>query len=382
MLSSLIAPLERPFRFLLFLLSAAAPACLLPGQQTDQQSRMETEPETHPWYQRDHHKADGGFRNIWEPSRDVPFLKSAGWIIGRAFRQQKNIPPPVRTVEADTLSRPPERLRITWIGHSTVYVQTPDVNILIDPIFSKRASPISFAGPRREAALPLHVADLPGVDVVMISHDHYDHLDETSIEEIERRFKPLFLAPLGLQQILSDWGASRVIEMDWWQYVEVNGITYHCTPAKHFSGRGLTNRDGTLWAGWYVQMPENKVNLYYAGDTGYASLFSEIRERLGVPDVALLPIGAYLPKWFMQPIHVNPEEAMQAFMDVQASHFIPVHWGTFDLADDAIQEPAERIRQVADSLGLSENLHVLDIGGIFTLDPISKDTVLLDTPTW
>ncbi|MGI9175449.1 MAG: MBL fold metallo-hydrolase [Rhodothermales bacterium] len=338
---------------------------------------MPVEIQTHPWYHRRHHRPQGGFTNIWDVPRDASFIKSARWLLARPFSQpgKANVPPPVHHLAADALREPPETLRITWLGHAATLIQTPTHTLLTDPMLSRRASPVSFLGPAREAPLPLHADDLPPVDIVLLSHDHYDHLDKRSIQTLQHDHQPLFLAPLGVGAILRGWGATRVAEMDWWQYADVDGLRYHATPAMHFSGRGLTNRDGTLWCGWYVETAGDADvppwRLYYGGDSGYAGLFGDIRERLGAPNVALFPIGAYRPRWFMRPVHMDPEEAVQAFQDVGAEHFIPIHWGTFDLADEPIQEPAERVRIRAHEQGLEEELHMLDIGTAFTLERTS-----------
>lgn len=345
-------------------------ALVLAGCTTTPPERMTTTPEVYsqPWYDRAHHDAGGGFRNAGVP-RDVPFFKAAGWILSHTFGKKENVPPPVRPVDAAALQAPPAQLRLTWVGHANLYLQTPRLNLLFDPQFGERASPFSFAGPAREVALPLRPEDLPGVDVVLISHDHYDHLDEGSIRRLQQQFAPLFLVPLGLGEIVRGWGAPRVVELDWWQYVDVGGVRYHCTPARHFSGRGLFNRDGTLWASWYLEDLQGGPRLFYAGDTGYGDHFTEIRERLGAPDVALLPIGAYLPRWFMAPVHVDPEQAVQAFLDLQARHFIPVHWGTFDLADERLQDPPRELRTHAAARGITDRVHLLDVGGRFDLQP-------------
>lgn len=334
---------------------------------------MSIEIQTHPWYERRHHDGDG-FRNIWDHPRAAGFFRTAEWILGHAFRSKQNTAPAVHPVDPTVLQARPERLRITWIGHSNTYVQTPTLDLLIDPMFGDRASPFSFAGPKREVTLPLRPEQLPRVDVVLISHNHYDHLDEGSIKRVQALFEPLFLAPLGLGETLRRWGVRRVAELDWWQYVDVNGVRYHCTPAMHFSARGLFDRNKTLWAGWYVEgLGGDPLRLFYAGDTGYATHFADIRDLLGAPEVALLPIGAYLPRWFMAPVHVDPGEAVQAFIDLGAEHFVPVHWGTFDLADETLQDPPERLRTHAAEHGIGDRVHLLEIGETFVLDDAAPD---------
>ncbi|MDX1532352.1 MAG: MBL fold metallo-hydrolase, partial [Rhodothermales bacterium] len=269
-------------------------------------------------------------------------------------------------IDPATLRTRPERLRVTWLGHAAALIQTPTLNLLTDPMLGRRASPLPFAGPERLTPLPLALDDLPLLDVVLLSHDHYDHLDRGSIQAIQQRFAPLFLAPLGVGEIVRGWGATRVLELDWWQYVVADGVRYHCTPAKHFAGRTPGGRDATLWAGWMLEWADD-LKLYFAGDSGYAPLFGDIRERLGAPDLALLPIGAYAPRWFMQAVHVDPAEAVQAARDLRARHVTPTHWGTCDRADEPLPEPPALFRRHAASAGLAGAVHVLDVGGTFTL---------------
>lgn len=333
---------------------------------------------THPWYDQQHHAPDGSFRNVNTTARQGSFLKAAAWMTERAFRNKMNEPPPVRLQTADDLRTPPGTLRITWIGHTSLLIQTPDLTMLTDPVFGNRASPFSFAGPERLPDLPFPIEALPPIDAVLLSHDHYDHLDYPSVTAIHERLRPLFLAPLGVGRRLTDWGITRVVEFDWWQYARLDAWRIHCAPAQHFSGRTLFDRNSTLWASWYVEplkttnddedageddQPHGRPSIYFAGDTAYNRHFLTVRERLGAPDVALIPIGAYLPRDFMRPVHMDPEEAAQAFQDVGALHFVPSHWGTFDLADEAVQDPAHRIRDLAHEHGFSDRLHLLDIGG-------------------
>lgn len=323
--------------------------------------------QTHSWHRREHHAPDGGFQNVWPPFQSGSFWKGMKWFLRHSFVKKENRPARVRPVTPGAMGSPPAGVEFTWIGHAAVLVRTPKRSILIDPMFGRRASPFSFAGPRREPALPLQITDLPPIDVVLLSHDHYDHLDAFSIEHLAAERDPLFLVPLGVGRHLEKRGVRHVVELDWWQYVAWEGVRYHCTPAKHFSGRGLNDGNQTLWAGWYMEPLEDEPTIFYAGDTGYGPHLQEIRERLGRPDVALLPIGAYLPRWLMQPIHVNPEEALRAFRDLSAGHFLPVHWGTFDLAEEPLHAPAETLRTLIREQELTERVHLLDIGETWTL---------------
>ncbi len=321
---------------------------------------------SHSWYHQRHHTADG-FQNIWEPSRQASAVRAVGWVLSHAFASKENVPPAVRAVDPETLAAPPERLRLTWLGHAAALIQLPGLTLLTDPVFSRRASPFSLVGPERLVPSPLGPVDLPALDAVLLSHDHYDHLDEASIRALARSFDPLFVVPLGVGALVRGWGARRVLELDWWQYVDLAEWRLHGTPAKHFSGRGLTGRNATLWAGWFLEPRGEGPSLYFAGDSGYAGLFTEIGERLGPPEVALLPIGAYRPRWLMEPVHVEPEEAVQAFRDLGARHFIPIHWGTFDLAEEPVHEPPQRLRACAAAHGLTDRVHLLDVGGTFAL---------------
>lgn len=316
---------------------------------------------THSWHDHRHHTG-GGFRNVWSEPVSPPFFRSAFWLLRRGLQRRSHEQPALRPIDPAMLREPPDCLRITWIGHSTTLIQTPALTLLTDPMFSERASPIALAGPRREVVLPLRIDDLPSIDAVLVSHDHYDHLDFRSIERLAAR-DPLFFVPLGVADLVRTWGAQRIVEMDWWQYADFDGARFHCTPARHFSGRGLFNRNGTLWASWYVEF--DALGLYYGGDSAMAALFAEIRERLGAPEVALLPIGAYLPRWFMAEVHMTPKDAVQAFTDLGALHLIPIHWGTFDLADDLLHEPPKELRKAAVEAGISGRVHLLDIGESF-----------------
>lgn len=329
-------------------------------------------PHAHPWYNRSHHASDGTYRNPDRTAQPAALLEVAPWIARRAFQAKQNVPPPVRPIDRDALRRPPAGLRITWIGHATLLVQGHDCAVLTDPMFSPRASPFSWAGPERLPALPLAIDDLPPVDVVLHSHDHYDHLDVASVRALQARFDPLFLTPLGLDARLHDWGIDRVVAADWGQYVDAAGWRFHCTPAQHFSGRGLFDRNTTLWASWHIEPhAATTPSLFFAGDTGLADHFAGIRERLGAPDVACLPIGANRPRRIMRPVHLNPAEAMAALCTLGARRLVPIHWGTFDLADEPVQEPGARLRTLAAERDVAAQVHLLDIGEMVDVAPPS-----------
>ncbi|MCB1200801.1 MAG: MBL fold metallo-hydrolase [Leptospiraceae bacterium] len=323
--------------------------------------------KNHPFYTTLHHTKTG-FTNIWGDNERASVMRAAGWIAGKMFDFRTALPLPLEKIDETQLLSVEDRLSIIWVGHSTFIIKMQGVTILTDPVFSDRVSPVSFAGPKRISPLPWQIAELPKIDYVIISHNHYDHLDTASIAELEKKFAPVFLVPLKIKETLKKAGAQKVVELDWWQYIPFESdnkkLTFHCTPAKHFSGRGVADRDETLWAGWYMEYGQHKI--YFAGDTAYSNHFQEIRQRLGAPTIAMLPIGAYQPRWFMRAVHVNPEEAVQAFIDLSAKEFIAMHWGTFVLADEDFMAPRKETLEAAEKHKINpDKIHILPIGGIF-----------------
>jgi L-ascorbate metabolism protein UlaG (beta-lactamase superfamily) len=234
---------------------------------------------------------------------------------------------------------PPQRvlgggLRVTFVGHSTTLLQTGGMNVLTDPLWSARASPVAWAGPRRHRPPGLRFEDLPPIDLVLLSHNHYDHLDLPTLRRLAREHAPRFVAGLGLGRLLARAGVGMAQELDWWQEAAgPGGLAITCVPARHFSGRGLRDRDTSLWCGYVLHGPGGLV--YFAGDTGFGRHFDEIALRLGAPRLALLPIGAYLPQWFMGPVHLSPAEALRAHRVLGARASVALHFGTFRIADDA-----------------------------------------------
>lgn len=224
-----------------------------------------------------------------------------------------------------------EALTITFVNHSTFLIQWNHLNILTDPIWSERCSPFSFAGPRRMRPPGINFDDLPSIDIVLLSHNHYDHLDIGTVKKLEARFHPVFIVPLGVQAYLEQHSIKNTVELDWWQETNA-GIRIKSVPAQHFSGRGMLDRDKTLWAGYVLEYDHKKV--YFAGDSGYGEFFKEIGKKAGPMDVSLIPIGAYQPKWFMSPIHISPEESVRVHRDVKSKQSIATHFGTFPLADE------------------------------------------------
>jgi L-ascorbate metabolism protein UlaG (beta-lactamase superfamily) len=250
---------------------------------------------------------------------------------------------------------------VTWVGHSTLLLQLDGVNILTDPQWSPRASPFSFAGPRRVSPPGLPFENLPPIHVVLISHDHYDHLDVATVKRLAAEHRPKFLVPLGLKAWFANIGITDVDELDWWDHRALRELTFTCAPAQHFSGRTLWDRNRRLWSGWVVAGRAKR--LYFAGDTAYFAGFKEIGARLGPFDLAAIPIGAYVPATIMRASHTSPEEALQAFADVRGQHLVPIHWGTFDLAEEALEEPPQRLAAEARRLNLApESLWILRHG--------------------
>ncbi|HSP99024.1 MAG TPA: MBL fold metallo-hydrolase [Candidatus Dormibacteraeota bacterium] len=241
----------------------------------------------------------------------------------------------------------PEAIRhnpsITWIGHATFLVRMDGVTFLTDPMFSERASPVSFAGPARlvEPGVPLD--ELPPLDFALVSHDHYDHLDLPTIAALARRGVPIF-TPLGMGDLIREAGGTAT-ELDWWQERAAGRVRIHCVPAQHFSGRTLSDGNQRLWAGWVVEGPTRRF--FHSGDTGYFDGFAEIAKRIGPPDLAALPIGAYDPASIMRFVHMNPEEAMQAAVDLHAGIAVGMHYGTFDLTEEPLDEPPRRFHAAA-----------------------------------
>ncbi|MEY2953699.1 MAG: hypothetical protein RLZZ401_1786 [Pseudomonadota bacterium] len=240
----------------------------------------------------------------------------------------------------------------TWIGHATVLMQVAGVNILTDPHLTERASPVSFAGPKRVVPPALSFEQLPHIDMVVISHNHYDHLDRGTVLRLSQQAggSPRFFVPLGNQAWFAELGIDNVVEMDWWDKADFKGLEVRMTPVQHWSARGLTDRFKTLWGGWHVGTGAGALaaghapfRFFFGGDTGYSRDFADIAARLGPVDLAILPIGAYEPRWFMASQHVDPGEAIRIHQDLQARQSLGVHWGTFELTDEPLDEPPEKL---------------------------------------
>lgn len=229
------------------------------------------------------------------------------------------------------------RAAITFIGHSTFLIQTPAGNVLTDPIYSERAGPLGLLGPRRVRPAAVAFDDLPQVSVVLLSHNHYDHCDMPTLRRLASRYDPLVVTPLGNAALVRSAGIRRVEELDWWQPAKSSPVPVTVTPAHHFSARSPFDRNRALWGGFVLEAGTSRI--YFAGDTAYVPFFTDIGRRLGPFDLALLPIGAYEPRWFMHAVHMNPAEAVQAHVEVGARESIGMHFGTFQLTTEAIDEP-------------------------------------------
>lgn len=227
----------------------------------------------------------------------------------------------------------------TWINHATFLLQTPSGNFLTDPVFSERTSPVSWAGPRRVHAPGVAFDDLPKIDGVLLSHDHYDHCDLPTLQRLASTHQPLVLAPLGHRALLAAAGITRVVDLDWWQtHAWTPGISVTLTPARHWCRRRVGGTNHRLWGGFFLR--SGAQSAYFVGDSGYdAALFPLISQRLGPPDLALIPIGAYEPRWFMCSAHMNPAESVQVHRDLNARLSVAMHWGCWRLTDEGRDDP-------------------------------------------
>jgi L-ascorbate metabolism protein UlaG (beta-lactamase superfamily) len=245
----------------------------------------------------------------------------------------------------------PGELALTFVNHITYLLQLDGLNLLTDPVYSERVSPVAWTGPRRVRAPGLAFEQLPPIDVVLVSHNHYDHLDLETLRRLEDAHRPLFLTGLGNRAFLEEHGLGRVREFDWWESTVHGDATFTFTPAQHWSGRGLSGRNRTLWGGFVVEC--SGMRTYFAGDTGYWRHFRDLRERVGIVDLALLPIGAYEPRWFMRDQHMDPDEAVRAHLDLGALTSVGTHYGCFQLTDEGIDQPLRDLETARQRHGVS-----------------------------
>lgn len=227
---------------------------------------------------------------------------------------------------------------VTYINHASCLIQTGNINIITDPHYSHRASPVGWAGPHRVHEPGVPYDKLPPIHVVLISHDHYDHMDKRTLKRLYKDHKPTFIVGLGNDVHLKSFGITENVKtLDWWQSVKIEGLTYTFVPGQHFSGRGIFDHNTALWGGFVIQA--NKAKIFFNGDAGYSSHYKEINGRFGPMDVSLLPIGAYQPRWFMQAMHTNPKEAVMAHLDLQSKTSIGIHFQTFQLSEEPYDQP-------------------------------------------
>lgn len=295
---------------------------------------------------------------------DAP--QSRGFLDALRWKLTSRREPGLPFVSDVTPSKPPDSvapdsLSVTLVNHSTVLLQQSGLHILTDPIWSHRASPFTWIGPRRRRAPGVRFEDLPRIDLVLLSHNHYDHLDLTTLRLLAERAQSRFVVPLGVARLLRSHRLAPVHELDWGDSLPLAPATIHCVPAMHFSARGLFDGNRTLWCGYVIETAGRFV--YFAGDTAFGAHFAQIRARFGPPRLAFLPIGAYEPRWFMSPIHMAPDEAVRAHQILAAKTSIAIHHGTFQLGDDGIDMPKRKLRDSAPG----DSFLVLDNGESVTL---------------
>ncbi len=338
---------------------------------------------TQPEVSRPHHSVDG-FRNNYSHDRHgfSDFLK---WRLDRLLGRRPDRAEtgayhfPLAQNDPEYLQDNGHETTVTWIGHASLLLQIDGINILTDPHLTERASPLSWAGPKRVVPPGLTFEDLPVIHMVLISHNHYDHLDLPTLQRLSRQWSPKhhprIFVPLGGKRFLEGKGLSNVVEMDWWDQENFRGLTIHAVPAQHFSSRTPFDRNTTLWAG-YVLL-NSRFRFYFAGDTGYSPDFTEIGRRLGPMDLAAIPIGAYEPRWFMRAMHLNPEEAVLVHQDVQSRRSVGIHWGTFNLTDEPMDEPPKRLRAALLEASIPlEEFFVMQHGETRRLTPSGRETSL------
>lgn len=326
-------------------LLALGPA--MPRAENDDDSRIRSEFPRAP-------RDDGTYRNL-----DPKFRRASNWTRLRVYLlslaamvkgEHSFVALPVAVPDIAALRENHQQSTVTWIGHSTVLVQLDGVTLLTDPTWSDRVGPFSgMVGVRRFTPAGIPFEKLPNIDLVLISHDHYDHLDEPTVRRLARLFNPRFVVPLGIKDWLQDRGITNVAELDWGESISFKGLQIVCTPAQHGSGRTLADRGHRLWASWAVI---GSKRFYFGGDTGAAAHFELIGRLLGPFDLVALPIGSYTPRFITKPIHMSPEDALQAFRDLRAGKFLGIHWGTFELAQEPYDEPPRRIADEVARLGL------------------------------
>ncbi|KAL1936655.1 hypothetical protein VTP01DRAFT_789 [Rhizomucor pusillus] len=390
---------------------AATSGVFLYDLYSTNQSRLEMVAGASTTNSKSHH-AGTGFKNPWPSAASVgwsKYLKVLSELqLGKteAAITAANKPPKVEKLKWEVINDPSKAgentVVATWLGHACMLVQINGFNVLFDPIFSDRCSPLSFAGPKRYTEPPCSLDELPKIDAVVISHNHYDHLDSHSIQHLAKQNPHAkFYVPLGNKAWFSLDDNNRVVELDWWDSSELSLqnnegtlLKLTCTPCQHFSGRGLFDRNKTLWASWCVEGISGGRScgkVFFGGDTGYRAVpgdvskekqydeayleslphcpaFKEIGEKVGPFDLAMIPIGAYSPRWFMSTVHCSPEDAVRVHEDIRSKKSIGIHWGTFVLTDEPVDEPPQRLKAAMKNRGHDDNdFTVLKLGETFVI---------------
>jgi L-ascorbate metabolism protein UlaG (beta-lactamase superfamily) len=303
--------------------------------------------------ERSGHYRDGAFSNL-EPTNKLTPGTFGEMLHHQFFGEEQRVPakalPVLKRTAADYATPPASGLRATWIGHATVLLEIDGKRVLTDPVFSARCSPFQWIGPERFAPPPIALDALPPIDAVVVSHDHYDHLDQHTITKLAERGAQ-FVVPLGIGAHLERWdvAAKQITDLDWHERKLIGDLQLTATPARHYSGRGVLDGDATLWASWVIAGPKHRV--FFSGDTGYSAQFAKIGAAHGPFDLTLIKVGASDPTW--QQIHMSPEEALKTHRDVRGRVLLPVHWGTFNLAYHDWHEPAERVLAAARKAGVT-----------------------------
>jgi L-ascorbate metabolism protein UlaG (beta-lactamase superfamily) len=300
--------------------------------------------------------------------KNLSSVRPKGFLDILRWRLTKEEGPWPEWVNAEPGPRPPKKvkngeMRITYVNHSTFLIQIDGLNILTDPIWSERASPVSWAGPKRVRLPGIRYQDLPPIDVVLISHNHYDHLDLPTLQKLSFDHIPAFYVGLGNNLLLAKKQITGVSEMDWWESIPLkNGVRLMCVPAQHWSGRGFKDRLKTLWCGFFIQGQSKSV--YFAGCTGFGPHFQKIVDRQKSISVSLLPIGAFRPRWFMESAHLSPADVIKAQGILKSQNVVPIHFGTFKLGDDGFTEPIDVLKEELNKSGskLKSTFHILELG--------------------
>ena len=312
-----------------------------------------------------HHAPNGAFRNPWPDSVPHGLRDILKWT--RERRRQNLSPTPPRgsfPTATPAIVRPRatgSEFTATWIGHSTVLLQFGGINLITDPVFCQRAFPVQWAGPRRVMDPAMSLDALPPLDIILLSHNHYDHLDKGAVKYLARANpNAKWVVSLGVARYIRPWGAHDIVELDWWETADVNSLRVTATPARHFSARRLGDRNKSLWSGFAFEL--NGVRAWFAGDSAYHPEFGDVGTRCGPFDFVMIPIGAYDPRWFMHIVHVDPEEAVQIYQDITGRHpnarkplMLGIHWGTFRLTDEPMDEPPKRTLARWREVGLNED---------------------------